>query len=68
MGETNSQIAMLTRVLREKKNKMEEFQHKALDQSTSEVLCNNYYSVCVLVQELIAVAHTNNAQVVCTLF
>ena len=42
VGETNSQIATLTRVLREKKNKMEEFQHKPLDQSTSEVLC-----VCV---------------------
>ena len=65
MGETNSQIAMLARVLREKKNKMEEFQHKALDQSTSEVLCN---IVFVSVQELNAVAHTNNAQVVCTLF
>ena len=67
MGETNSQIAMLTRVLREKKNKMEEFQHKLLDQSTSEVLCN---IVFVLVQELNynAVAYANITQVVRTLF
>ena len=35
--EPHSQIAMLTRVLREREKEMEEFQHKLLDQTMSEV-------------------------------
>ena len=48
VGETNSQVAVLTRVLREKKNKMEGFQHKPLDQSISEVYTMTVICVCVI--------------------
>ena len=49
--EVYSQIAMLTRIAKEQKNKMEEFQHKLLDKRIAEVynilLQNN---VCTLFQ------------------
>ena len=37
VGEPSSQIAMLTRILREKVKEVEEFQHKLSDQTMSEV-------------------------------
>ena len=58
VGEPHSQIALLKRVLRERAKEMEEFQHKLLDQSTSEV----YSFVLLSIGVHYTLAHTNGMQ------